>query len=98
MAPTVTAKLGRRLTLPQAAQYLGMRTGELESLVRRGGITFHRSGPRARHYFYEQELDAYLDATRVSPPPARHTPAGPLRGEPRRHQLDALMPPVRRLS
>lgn len=57
------AVLGRRLRLPAAAAYLGMTARELTYLVQQAAIPAHRLRARGWHFFYEAELDAWLETT-----------------------------------
>lgn len=95
MTARPSSPLGRRFTLPSAAAYLAMTTHELERLVRDRAITFHRRGPRARHYFYERELDAYLAADRVDPAGVRPTAAA---AAARSRSVAQWLPAVRELA
>lgn len=88
-APVEVGPLGRRMTLPSAAAYLGMTPAALTHLANSGGITHHRRSPRGFRFFYEKELDAYLAQTRV-----RAT--APSTGQ-RRRSVAHLMPAEREL-
>ena len=59
------APMGQLLPVTQAAAYLGISVRALQNMVARREIAFHQKRPRGRHYFYERELDAYRDGTRV---------------------------------
>lgn len=90
---TITAKLGQRLTMPEAARYLGISYEALAGHVRRGEIACHRVTARGRHYFYTAELDQWLETTRVQ------RAAGPLMSEaPARRSIAHLMPAVRKFA
>lgn len=69
---------GRRLTMPQAATYLGVTSRSLEGLVRDGLIPFHRYSATSRYYFYTNELDAFMAST------SRQAPAVARREKPQR--------------
>lgn len=96
-APAIAPKLGRRLTMPEAADYLGISYNALAAHVRRGEIACHRVTPRGRHYFYPAELDQWLDATRVQQAATRR-PLMPEVQAPARRSIAHLLPSVRKFS
>lgn len=92
----VAPKLGRCLKASQAAQYLGRSIDEFTGLVRRGLVPYHRDGPRSARRYYERELDAYLESTRVAPRTARGAVPDP--SERRGRSIAHLMPAIRKFS
>lgn len=63
-----SAARGRRLTVRQAAEHLGFSVATVYRLVADKQLPHYRIGPvrnGARLWFYERELDAWLDAQRV---------------------------------
>lgn len=70
------ASRGRRLSLRDAADHLGVSVGQMYGLIRARRVPFHQDvlsagGNRGRrgsnYYFYASELDAHLAATLVEP-------------------------------
>lgn len=93
------SKYGRRFGLPEAAAFLDVTVHTLRRLVRDGRITYHREpaapgrpATRGLYFFYETELEAYIEATRVAPTSLSRVPAVM---DP---QLRALMPETRRFA
>lgn len=105
---------GRRFSLPEAAEYLGLPSSDtLYGLVRQRRITFHRADVAPRtvtrtgrdgqvvksvrggdYFFYEAELLAWIESTRVEAEPVAGAPA-PMQ---RAADISAHMPAERRFS
>jgi len=62
---TVTSR--KWLTLPQAADYVGLKTWGLRELVRLRRVKFYRRGKRGNLLFKTDDLDAWIERYAVEP-------------------------------